>query len=160
MNQCWGSSEALAVQLALNFLDWCQRVFLARGVSPFHLSPGCIHAAGFAFCFVVGLVLVGFCLLGLHLVFFARHLPWANRASSSLDHRRLDDRQSLGARTAWAQKKSSLLFRPSFMCGFFQFSLCASLRCFVRVLHRPFLMCCRLSSSAVFASVVLCQFAV
>ena len=43
--------------------------------------------------------------------FFARHLPWANRASSSLDHRRLDDRQSLGARTAWAQKKLSKQLR-------------------------------------------------
>ena len=104
MNQCWGSSEALAMQLALNFLDWYQRAFLAtslqldntgigcccmemltfgsnailatwkedalggsismrstaesrgsgRGVSPFHLSPGCIRGAGF------GLVLFWF----------------------------------------------------------------------------------------------------
>ena len=66
-----------------------------RGVSPFHLSPGCIRGAGSVL--VVGLVFVGW--FGLHLGFL-RHLPWANRASSSLNHRRLDDCQSLRARTA------------------------------------------------------------
>ena len=52
---------------------------------------------------------LGLCLLvGLDCTWvFLRHLPWANRASSSLNHRRLDDCQSLRARTAWAQKKNS-----------------------------------------------------
>ena len=117
MNQCWGSSEALAVQLALNFLDWYQRAFLAtslqldntgigcccmemlafgsnailatwkedalagsismrstaesrgsgRGVSPFHLSPGCIRGVGFGLVLFWVFFLVGF--LGLHLGF-------------------------------------------------------------------------------------------
>ena len=120
MTQCGGSSDVLAMQLALNSarllrkgllvchiaagqhwycLLFCMEMLAfgsdailatwkedasgssismrsmaesrgsGRGVSPFHLSPGCIRGAGFVFCLVVGFVLVGFCLLGLHLGF-------------------------------------------------------------------------------------------
>ena len=74
------------------------------GVSPFHLSPGCIRGAGSVLFWWLGLLLIF--LVWIAPGFFARHLPWANRASSSLNHRRLDDRESLRARTAWAQKKN------------------------------------------------------
>ena len=73
------------------------------GVSPFHLSPRCIRGAGSVLFWWLGLLLIF--LVWIAPGFFARHLPWANRASSSLNHRRLDDRESLRARTAWAQKK-------------------------------------------------------
>ena len=59
----------------------------------------CIRGAGFVlFCWFGWFLLVF--LVWIAPRFFARHLPSANRASSSLNHRRLDDRQSLGARTA------------------------------------------------------------
>ena len=64
----------------------------------FTFSPSYLGSSSsccLCFCWVVGAVVLsstqGFCILGLHL---------------SQDHRRLDDRQSLGARTAAAQKNN------------------------------------------------------
>ena len=65
----------------------------------FHLSPGCIRGVGF--CLVVaGLVLVGSSLFGLHSGFLHGIRLGPIGLILSLDQRRLDDRQSLGARTA------------------------------------------------------------
>ena len=63
--------------------------------SPFHLSPGCIRGVclvcvGWGLCFVVSFVCSWIAPR-----FIARQLPGANRASLSLNHGSLDDRQSL-----------------------------------------------------------------
>ena len=92
---------------------WVQRA-RARMFHLFTSSPGYFFVVvGFVLGLVV-LLSVGFLIctqvfcmafakgqLGLHL---------------SLDHRRLDDRQSLGARTAAALKKNCLYLPPSYLC--------------------------------------------
>ena len=79
---------------------------LGRSVSLFTCHLGASVVLGF--CLVVaGLVLVGSSLFGLHSGFLHGIRLGPIGLLLSLDQRRLDDRQSLGARTAWAQKKST-----------------------------------------------------
>ena len=54
----------------------------------FHLSPGCIRGVGLVCVGLGGCFVCFFCFVWIAPGFFARHLPGANRASSSLNHRR------------------------------------------------------------------------
>ena len=70
-----------------------------RDVSPFHLVT-CVHLCfGVCWLVVVGLVAVCFCCVGCH-PGFLHGIRLEPIGLLSLDHRCLDDRQSLGARTA------------------------------------------------------------
>ena len=72
-----------------------------REVSLFHLVTW-VHLCfvGFVGLVVVGCVAVGFCWIGLHPGFLHDICLGPIGFLLSLGHRRLDDRQSLGARTA------------------------------------------------------------
>ena len=77
----------------------CRR--FGRDVSLFHLVTW-VHfcLVGFVGLVVVGFVAVGFCWIGLHPGFLHGICLGSMGLLLSLDHRRLDDRQSLGARAA------------------------------------------------------------
>ena len=65
------------------------------------MHPWCWFLFGCGWvCFVVGFVFVGSCLFGLHAGFLHGIRLGPIGLLLSLDYRRLDDRQSLGARTA------------------------------------------------------------